>query len=103
MLGVGDKQAFVAVGRDAAKMLKEVIDKSQAEPGKEMPPFQVTVSALAIAHFVAAAAEDDEAKGPAQDVAGMLEKAEGKDHLIGHRPEHSQRQRKFASNWKKAS
>jgi hypothetical protein len=81
VLGVSDKQAFVAVGRDAAKMLKEVIDKSQASPGKEIPPSQVIVSALAIARFVAEAAEDDEVKGPAQAAVGLLEKAEGKDHL----------------------
>jgi hypothetical protein len=81
VLGVGDKQAFVALGRDAAKVLKEVIDKSQAEPGKDTQPFQLTVSGLAIARFVAATAEDDETKGPAQQIADMLEKAEGKDHL----------------------
>jgi hypothetical protein len=82
VLGVGDNQAFVAAGRDAAKVLKEVIDKAQADAGKEVLPLQMSVSALQIAKFVAAVAPDDETKGKAQGVAAMLEQSGGKDHVL---------------------
>lgn len=82
VLGVSDKQAFLAAGRDAAKVLKEVIDKSQADAGKDVLPLQMSVSALQIAKFVAAVAPDDETKEKAQGVATMLEQASGKDHVL---------------------
>lgn len=82
VLGVGDKQAFVAAGRDAAKVLKQVIDKSQSEADKEVQPFQLSISILQIAKFVAAAAPDDETKMHAQMAAGLLEQSGGKDHVL---------------------
>jgi hypothetical protein len=82
VLGVSDTQAFVAAGRDAAKILKQVIDKSQAEASKDVLPLQMTISALQIAKFVAAVVPDDDAKGKAQEVADALEKSGGKDHVI---------------------
>jgi hypothetical protein len=81
VLGVGDKQVFIAAGRDAAKTLKEVIDKSLSEAGKEIPAFEMVVSALKIAKFISAVADDDQAKAMADKMAGTLEKSGGKDHL----------------------
>jgi hypothetical protein len=82
VLGVGDKQVFVAAGRNAAKVLKEAIDRTQANAGKEVTPFQVTFSALQIAKFFAAVAPEEEAKAAAQSFVGMMEKSSGKDHII---------------------
>jgi hypothetical protein len=81
VLGIGDKQVFIAAGRDAAKTLKEAIDKSLSEAGKEIPASEIVVSALKIAKFVSAVADDDQAKAIADKMAGTLEKSGGKDHL----------------------
>jgi hypothetical protein len=82
VLGIGDKQVFIAAGRDAAKTLKEAIDKSQSEAGKEIPASQIVVSSLKFAKFVSAVADDDQAKAVADKVAIALEQSGGKDHLI---------------------
>jgi hypothetical protein len=81
VLGIGDKQVFIAAGRDAVKTLKEAIDKSQSEAGKEIPASQVVVSGLKIAKFVSAVADDDEAKAMADKIAASLEQSGGKDHM----------------------
>ena len=82
VLGVNDQSAYVAFGRDAAGLLKQVIDKSQAEPNKEVPPMKLSIAATPIVEFVAAAAQDDPA---AAQMAGMmaqvLSKHAGKDHV----------------------
>ena len=81
VLGIGDKQVFIAAGRDADKTLKEVIDKSQSEAGKEIPASQLVLSGLKIAKFVSAVADDDQAKAVADKIAAILEQSGGKDHL----------------------
>jgi hypothetical protein len=83
VLGVNDQSAYVAFGRDAAGLLKQVIDKSQAEPNKEVPPMKLSIAATPIAEFVAAAAAQDDPA--AAQMAGMmaqvLSKHAGKDHV----------------------
>jgi hypothetical protein len=81
ILGVGDQKVYIAAGRDALKTLKQVIDKSKAEAGKENPPSQFVVSGLKIAKFASAIADDDIVKGVADKIAGSLEQSGGKDHL----------------------
>jgi len=81
VLGIGDKQVFIAAGRDADKTLKEAIDKSQTEAGKEIPALQVVLSGLKIAKFVSAVADDDQAKAVADKIAASLEQSNGKDHM----------------------
>jgi hypothetical protein len=81
VLGIGDKQVFIAAGRDAVKTLKETIDKSQSEAGKEIPASQLILSGLKVAKFVSAVADDDQAKAVADKIAGILEQSGGKDHL----------------------
>jgi hypothetical protein len=82
VLGVGDTQAYLAAGRDAAKILKQVIDKSQAEKDKDVLPFQMSISVLQLAKFAAAVAPEEDAKAQAQMVANMLEQSSGKDHVL---------------------
>ncbi|MGA2798674.1 MAG: hypothetical protein ABSE63_13915, partial [Thermoguttaceae bacterium] len=81
VLGIGDKQVFIAAGRDAVKTLKEAIDKSQSEAGKEVPAWQIVMSGLKIAKFVSAVADDEQAKAVADKIAASLEQSGGKDHL----------------------
>jgi hypothetical protein len=81
VVGIADDKVLVAVGRDAAKTLKQVIDGSKAAAGKEVPPMRLTVAATPIAKFAAKAAEEDSVKAMAAMVVGVLEKAGGKDHV----------------------
>jgi len=83
VLGLNDQSAYVAFGRDAAGLLKQVIDKSQAEPNKEVPPMKLSIAATPIAQFVAAvAAQDDpDAAQMAGMVAQMLSQHAGQDHV----------------------
>jgi hypothetical protein len=80
VLGMSDQSVYLAVGRDAAKTLKEVIDKSKAEPNKAATPFRISVAATPIAKFAASVTE-----GPPKQIATMigvmLDQAAGKDHL----------------------
>lgn len=82
VLAAGDKALYLAVGRDAAKAIKQVVDKSKAEPGKTIPPGRMTISAGVIAKFVAAVADDEpQVKGVATMIGAMLDQSGGKDHI----------------------
>ncbi len=82
IVGVADDKLMVAAGRDAAKTLKKVIDGSKAAADREVPPFELKLSAAKIAKFVAEVAEDDDVKTKAAMLAGTFEKAAAKDHVI---------------------
>lgn len=82
IVGTGAKSTYVAAGRDAMKMLKEVIDKSKADTGKAVLPMQISVAVGPIAKFIAAVADEPEARQGAQMVAGILAQAAGKDHVL---------------------
>ncbi len=77
VLGTSDKKVFLAAGRDAAKTMKQVIDKSVAEADKEIPALQIVVSAAKIARFVYEFNKDEQAKA----MAVALEKSGAKDHV----------------------
>lgn len=82
VVAAGDKALYVAAGKDAGAMVKQIIDKSKAEPGKTIPPSRLVISATPIAKFVAAVAEDDpQVQGMATMIAGALEKSPGKDRV----------------------
>lgn len=81
VVGIGDDKAFVAVGRDAAKLLKQVLDTSKSNPGREVAPAQLSLSATQIAKFIAKVADDDDAKAKAETAAAVLAKAGDKDHI----------------------
>lgn len=54
-LGVGEKSFFVALGSDHLALLKTVLDKSQAEASKTVPPTQAAISVGQLLKFAAAA------------------------------------------------
>ncbi|OHB73682.1 MAG: hypothetical protein A2V70_07815 [Planctomycetes bacterium RBG_13_63_9] len=81
--GLGDKEAYLAVGSKAAETLKQVIDKSKADPGKSVPPMRLVVTTTPILKFVAAVAEEgDLGTAMAAKLAEELAKAGGKDRVI---------------------
>ena len=82
VLGISDASVYLAVGRDAASTLKQVIDQSKAQAGKQIPPARIALAATPIAKFVADVADNDEAKQMATMIGAMLEQSGGKDHLI---------------------
>jgi hypothetical protein len=82
VLGVSDTSVYLSAGRDALSTLKQVIDQSKAQPGKQIPPARISLAATPIAKFVAEVAQEDEAKQVAAKVAAMLEQSAGKDHLV---------------------
>jgi hypothetical protein len=80
VIGVADKNLYLAGGRDAAKSLKQAIDGSKDGGGKSLPPVAISVAAGPIARFVAAVAEGNE-KQTAAMLGKILEGAKGKDHF----------------------
>jgi 23S rRNA pseudoU1915 N3-methylase RlmH len=81
VIGIGDKQVFLALGRNAEKTLKQAIDQSQSDTEKEISPSEFVVSALKIAKFVSAIADEDAIKATADKLAGALEQSADKDHI----------------------
>jgi len=82
LVGIDKQAAYVALGPDAEAMLKKALEASKAEAGKEILPMKLSVSAGAVAQFIAAIAEDDQVKATAGMVAAMLAQAGSDDHVI---------------------
>jgi len=82
VVGIGDESVYLAGGSDAAATLKSVIDKSQAELGKQVDPLRISLAAAPIAKFVSEnMPDDDQGKMMATMLAGQLATSAGKDHL----------------------
>jgi hypothetical protein len=82
VLGIADDRLFVAVGRDAAKTLKKVIDDSKAGADKELPPFELKLSLSKIVKFIGEVADNDMAKMKVAMVAGIVSQAGNGDHIV---------------------
>jgi len=76
-IGIGEKSAYLAVGSNSLAQLKEAIDKSKLEAGKEVPPARMEIALASIFQFAAAVQNDPEVTANAQELA----KAKGKDHI----------------------
>ena len=77
-VGIGKNEIFVGAGRDCLARMKEVIDASRSNPGKAVPPMEMSIGLAKIMDTVAAF--DD------QPVLGMISdmlrtEAQGKDHI----------------------
>ena len=80
-IGIGDETVYLALGRDNLNAVKEAIDASQREPGKAVPPFELSVSLGPIVKVIAANAGDDN-RDKVETIANMLESdAQGRDHV----------------------
>jgi hypothetical protein len=78
-VGIGTKTAYLALGSDSLKLLKQLIDKSKPEASKRVPPFQLNVSLAPIFQFASAMSEEDSPGVKA--MAEQLAKSNGKDHV----------------------
>ena len=76
-VGIGSKSAYLAVGSDSLRLVKQLIDKSKAEASKQMPPFQLNVALAPIFQFAAAMQDRPEVTAIAEDLA----KSKGKDRV----------------------
>ncbi len=77
VVGIGAKSVHVAFGRSASEALKKVVDHSQANTGKSVPPFQLIAALTPILTFA-------NSVEPNPDVAGVVQSlsaAPGKDHV----------------------
>jgi len=81
-VGISDQNLYVALGGpDAAKTLKQVIDKSKVDPDKAVSPLQISVAATPILKFARAVAPDGPEKQIVDMIAAALEQSGGKDHI----------------------
>ena len=80
-VGIGSKSAFFALGRDCVEAVKAVMDASAAEPGKTVPPFEMTFALKQIMEVAATFADENE-QPQLEDIANMLAtQATGRDHV----------------------
>lgn len=81
VVGVNNDSLYLALGRQAADTLKQVIDKSKAEPGRQVPPFRLSLSLTPIVNFAAEATENPGQKMMIGMFGAMLQQAGSKDHV----------------------
>lgn len=77
-IGTGGKSAYIAIGKNAVQRATEIIDASEANTGKQVPPLEVMISLSQILNTVA----ELEPNPVVTKVADMLEsEAQGRDHI----------------------
>jgi hypothetical protein len=81
IIGVGDTQVFVAAGRDVEKTLKDIIDQSKTQAGKQVLPLEAKFALTPLFQMIAATAPNEKAKADAQKVLPLLQQSAGKDHI----------------------
>jgi hypothetical protein len=77
-LGVSDKAAYLAAGKDSLAFVKSIIDGSAAQAGKQVLPMDLSVSLVQILEFA-------NSVKPGQRTATLVEQAQklkGKDHIL---------------------
>ena len=80
-VGIGENSVMVAAGRNWLDAVKKVIDDSQANPNKSVPPMEMTVSLGPIMAAAADLADEDE-KPMLEMISNMLEnEASGRDKV----------------------
>ena len=77
VLGTGPKAVYVAFGKNAESLLKQVIDKSAQDGSKSVPPGQLNVALLPILKFAASVDTNNEI---VPELLKVLEKS-GKDKI----------------------
>jgi hypothetical protein len=80
VIGIAENKLYLAGGRDAAKSLKQAIDRSKAGGEKAIAPFEISVAFGPIARFATTVAEAEQKQVLAM-LGKILEGAEGKDHF----------------------
>jgi len=78
VIAVGDDSAYLAVGRGAMDALKRVVERSQAERGKPVQPFQISVALVPVLKFIAEVG-DESTRQIARRVVDAVKDLAGKD------------------------
>ena len=81
VVGVGQENAYVAIGRDADTTLKKAIAASSQMGPKSVSPLEVSFAVEPVAAFVATAGKVPDRQNAAM-VERELKKTPGKDHVI---------------------
>ncbi len=81
IVGVGEKQLYLAAGDGALDKLKAAIDKSKADAEQEISPMRMSLSVAPIAKLAGELAEDFTAKMVASSIGSALETAGGDDRV----------------------
>ena len=80
-VGIGKESVYFALGHDWLDKVKSVIDASAANPGKSVPPMELTIALGQIMDFAQAAAQDD-SKNMLEMISSMIDnEANGRDHV----------------------
>lgn len=80
-LGIGKESVYFAVGRNCVESIKSIVDASAAEPGKSVPPMEMSFALKPILEVAAATAPDSQ-QPIFQSIAAMLaNEASGRDHV----------------------
>jgi hypothetical protein len=80
ILGTGPKAVYIAFGKNAESLLKQVIDKSAQDGSKAVPPMQLNVSLLPILKFAASVDNSNANKAIVSEMIKVLETS-GKDKI----------------------
>ena len=70
VVGIAEKRAYLAMGKDALEQIKQAIDRSEAEASKTVPPVQFTGSLAALIKLMP---QGDEADPTMSTMASSLE------------------------------
>ncbi len=80
-LGIGPEAVYLGVGRDSIAAVNKAIDASSANPNKDVPPFELTLSLRPIMEFAANTQQGKE-KQITEAMAGSLKnESPGRDHV----------------------
>jgi hypothetical protein len=78
-LGIGEKSAYLAFGKDSLGLLKSILDKGPASDSvTPMPPVQLNVALSPIMQFASSMNPGDQS---VQMISTLLASSQGKDHI----------------------
>jgi hypothetical protein len=80
-IGIGKDSVYFALGRNCVEKVKQVIDRSRANPGKAIAPMEMTFALGQIMQVAESMADEDDRPALAM-IADMLKnEANGRDHV----------------------
>lgn len=81
-IGIGKEAAYLAIGKENLEAVKKAIDASAAEPGKKVPPVELSISLTPIMAMAVANEQNEKKQAVLQQVVKYLQgEAQGRDHV----------------------
>lgn len=80
VVGIGPQSFYLSAGKHAVPGLRKAIRRSEDGSPETVPPLQFSVALGDVARFVAAVGKEEQ-QAAARKAAGVLEKADGQDHV----------------------